>query len=159
MLINTEIELLYYFITSLVFALEITDTVEFIKRKIIVMNFKFIDTGSTRIVFLIGNHAVKIPRFIKPDNSFYGKLLGFLWGWEANRTEYIWSKSNLYSFLNPVKLSLLFSLILIFDRTQELSENEFFNLNPEDYNFGSYEHKMDSFGKINSEIRIIDYGN
>lgn len=35
MLINTEIELLYYFITSLVFALEITDTVEFIKGRLL----------------------------------------------------------------------------------------------------------------------------
>lgn len=80
-------------------------------------------------------------------------------GMGSNRTEYIWSKSNLYSFLNPVKLSLLFSIILIFDRTQEISENEFFDLNEEDYNFYSYEHKIDSFGKINSEILIIDYGN
>lgn len=81
------------------------------------LNFKFIKSGSTRLVFLLGNYAVKIPRcFIKSDDSFYGNIHNFLNGWKANRTEYIWSKSNLYLFLNPVKRSLLFSIILIFDR-------------------------------------------
>ena len=124
------------------------------------INIKCISTGSTRIVFLIGKYAIKIPRVIvQPDNKFYGRLHEFICGWKANRTEYIWSKSNIYPFLNPVKISLLFSIILIFDRSEELSRDEFFNLNEEDYNFGGYEHKIDSFGKINSEIKIIDYGN
>lgn len=120
----------------------------------------FINTGSTRLVFLIGNWAIKIPRcFIKPDNSFYGSLLNFLWGWEANRTEYIWSKSNIYEFLNPVKLSLFGSMILVFERAQVLTDKEFMELNKADFQFEKYEFKTDSFGYVNGKIKILDYGN
>lgn len=122
------------------------------------LRFKFINTGSTRLVFLLGSYAIKIPRcFVQPDNSFYGQLLGFLWGWEANRVEYVWSKSKIYNYLNPVRLSLFWSLIVIQDRVEEITIDEFINL-PK-FNFGSYEHKIDSFGKVNNKIVIIDYGN
>lgn len=122
------------------------------------LKFKCINTGSTRLVFLIGSYAFKIPRCcVKLDNSFYGRLLGFLWGWESNRVEYVWSKSKIYDYLNPIRLSLLWSLIIVQDRVEEISREEFFNLTP--FEFGGYEHKIDSFGKLNNKIYIIDYGN
>ncbi len=122
------------------------------------LNFKFINTGSTRLVFLIGKYAIKIPRcFVKMDNSFNGRILEFLKGWQANRTEYIWSQSKIYDYLNPIRFSLLGSLIIIQDRVEEISKNEFYTL--EQFNFGKYEHKIDSLGKIKNRIVIIDYGN
>ena len=121
---------------------------------------KFINKGSTRLVFLVGRYAVKTPRCcIKPDNSFYGKLLGFLQGWLGNRTEYIWSKSKIYPFLNPVRLSILGSLIIVMDRADEITEKEFHMLKEADFNFGGFEWKLDSFGKINNIVKVVDYGN
>lgn len=120
--------------------------------------FKLINTGSTRLVFLISNYAIKIPRcFVKPDNSFYGKLYGFLMGWLSNRHEYMWSKTGM-SFLLPVKLSIFGSLIIVMDRAEEITEEEFFSLSEEDFNFEAIEFKIDSFGKINNTIFALDYG-
>ena len=102
-------------------------------------NFKFINTGSTRLVFLIGQYAIKIPRcFTKVEDSFHGRL---------------------YDFLLPVKLSLLGSIIIIMKRAEPIVREEFLNLKEEDYNFRGYEFKEDSFGKINNKIFIVDYGN
>ena len=124
------------------------------------INFKFINTGSSRLVFLIGKYAIKIPRCcVKPDNTFYGKLLGFLWGWEANRVEYKWSKSKTYDFLNPVKFSILGSIIIVFDRARVLTDIEFMDLNKDDFPFGKFEFKTDSFGFVNGVVKILDYGN
>ena len=65
---------------------------------------KLIKTGSTRLVILTDKYAIKIPRCcIKPDNSFYGKIIGFLEGWLANRYEYKWYKSDLFDFLCPIE--------------------------------------------------------
>ena len=123
-------------------------------------NFKFINTGSTRLVFLIGQYAVKIPRCsIKVEDSFHGRLYSFLKGWLSNRHEYNYSKANLYDFLLPVKLSLLGSMIIIMKRAEPIVREEFLNLKEEDYNFRGYEFKEDSFGKINNKIFIVDYGN
>ena len=62
---------------------------------------KIIKTGSTRLVILTDKYAIKIPRCcIKSDNSFYGKTIGFLEGWLANRYEYKWYKSNVFDFLS-----------------------------------------------------------
>ena len=120
---------------------------------------KFINTGSTRLVFLVGKYAIKTPRCcIKPDNKFYGKLMGFLQGWIGNRSEYIWSKSKIYPFLNPVRLSLFGSLIIVMDRADIISDDEFLLLNKNDFDFYGFEFKADSFGKVNNTIKVIDYG-
>jgi len=101
--------------------------------------------------------AIKIPRiFVKPDNGFYGKTIGFLNGWLANRYEYKWSKSQMYDFLCPVKYSFFFSMIIVMKRAETLSREEFFNLNK--FNF-VYEHKLDSYGKLDGKVVVVDYGN
>jgi hypothetical protein len=118
---------------------------------------KLINSGSTRLVLLVGQYAIKIPRCcIKPDNKFYGKVIGLLEGWKANRYEYIWSKSNIHDFLCEVKYSFLFSLIIIMKKADKISRDEFFELKK--FNF-TYEHKIDSYGKINNKIKVVDYGN
>jgi len=117
----------------------------------------FINSGSSRLVFLTENYAIKIPRCcVKPDNSFYGRVIGFLEGWKANRYEYIWSKAKIYDFLCEVEYSLLFSMIIIMKRAKPLDRDEFFKLDT--FNFGGYEHKLDSLGKINDKVVVIDYG-
>ena len=118
---------------------------------------KIIKTGSTRLVILTDKYAIKIPRCcIKSDNSFYGKTIGFLEGWLANRYEYKWYKSNVFDFLCQVEYSFLFSMVIIMKKAEPISYDEFFEL--KQYNF-AYEHKVDSYGKINDKVYIIDYGN
>jgi len=108
------------------------------------------------LVFLIGNYAVKIPRCcIKPDNGFYGKVLGFLQGWEANRYEYIWSKSKIYNFFCEVEHSFLFSIIIIMKKAAPITREQFLEL--EQFNF-DYEHKEDSYGIVDNNIVVVDYG-
>ena len=122
--------------------------------------FKFVNTGSTRLVFLIGQHAIKIPRCcVKAEDYFHGRLYSFLKGWLSNRHEYNYSKANLYDFLLPIKFSLFGSMIIVMKRVEPITREEFLNLKEEDFNFGGYEFKEDSFGKINNKIFIIDYGN
>ena len=124
------------------------------------MEMKLITKGSSRLVFLIGNYALKIPRvFVEADDKFYGKLYTFLKGWQSNRYEYLWSKSNLYDFLLPVKFSVFYSIIIIMDKATELTVDEFSMLDEADYNFKRFEFKLDSFGKLNNKNYIIDYGN
>lgn len=120
---------------------------------------KILNNGSTRIVILVGKYAIKIPRFfIEPDNKFYGKLVNFLFGWVSNRKEYLLSKNQINDDLLPVKKSFLWSMIIIMDKAEPITREEFFNLNQEDFNFG-HEHKLDSYGKVNNKIYVIDYGN
>ena len=118
---------------------------------------KLNNKGSSRLVFLTENYAIKIPRCcVKPDNSFYGSVIGILEGWKANRYEYIWSKSKIYDFLCEVEFSFLFSLIIIMKNAKPLKREQFLKL--EKFNF-CYEHKEDSYGFIDNKIVIVDYGN
>ena len=112
--------------------------------------------GSSRLVFLTKNYAIKVPRCcVKPDNGFYGKVIGFLEGWKANRYEYIWSKSKTFDFFCDVEYSFLFSIVIIMKRATPLDREQFLNL--EKFNF-AYEHKDDSYGIIDGETVIVDYG-
>ena len=43
------------------------------------------------------------------------------------------------------------------ERVEPISRNEFLKLNQTDYDF-NFEWKHDSLGKINNEIKVIDYG-
>lgn len=117
---------------------------------------KVFNTGSTRLVVCVGKYAIKIPKLRKND-SFYGVIYNMLRGWKGNRYEYIWSKTDLYPYLAKVKLSMLFSFIIIMERAESIDRDRFFSLKKSDYEFGGYEFKMDSFGVINNEVKIIDY--
>jgi len=90
-------------------------------------------------------------------NYFYGRVSNTLDGWSANRTEYKWSKLGDMNFLCKVRISLLFSFIIVMDRTNQITEQEFDELNMDDFNFG-FEKKLDSFGKDkHGNIIVVDY--
>jgi len=112
-----------------------------------------IKKGTTRIAFIFKNWTIKVPRI---KNDFYGRIYNFIVGCRHNRFEYIWSKSNIYKFLCPVIFSFLGSLVIIMPTVKELSNKEFKKLTK--YNF-SYEHKKDSYGRLENNIVVIDYGN
>lgn len=115
--------------------------------------------GSTRLVILCGRWAMKIPY---SKSGFYGYVHSVLCGWKANRDEYVWSKCNketqMYSFLCPVKYSFLFSMVIVMYRATPISCCNFKELDKQSFDFGGYEHKQDSFGKLNGEVVIVDYG-
>jgi hypothetical protein len=115
--------------------------------------------GSTRLTILCGKWAIKIPY---SKSEFYGYIHGILSGWKSNRNEFVWSKCNketqMYSFLCPVRCSFLFSMIIVMDKATPISCSDFKNIDKQSFDFGGYEHKQDSFGKINGEVVIVDYG-
>ena len=113
--------------------------------------------GATRFVILIGNYAVKFPA-IWIKSSFYGTFYMFLQGWLGNRNEYLWSRSRIFDYLCRVRISVFLSFIIIMDKAEELTQEEFATLKEKDYEFKKIEWKKSSFGKINGEIKIIDYG-
>lgn len=125
------------------------------------MSIKINKKGTTRFVILTNKFAIKIPKLgiFPPKNKFYGKTISFLNGWLANRYEYKWSKSGVYGFLCPIQYSFLFSIIIIMKRADPVSDEEFISLDNNHFNFGGYEHKADSYGKINNKLVIVDYGN
>ena len=120
------------------------------------LSIKLYNNGSSRIVIGIGSYVIKIPRFIS-DDKFYGNTISIIKGWKGNRYEYLWSKTNIYPYLAKVKLSLLFSFIIVMERAEELDRESFFKLDKSDYEFGGFEFKIDSFGIVNNEIKVIDY--
>jgi len=117
---------------------------------------EIITTGTKRIVILTKRHAIKIPKFTSEKSDFFGRVIHILEGWRSNRLEYIWSKSDILNYFCEVKFSFFFSFVIIMDKTEMLTEKEFKELEP--FNFGGYEHKIDSFGKIDGKVKIIDYG-
>lgn len=120
------------------------------------LKLEFNNKGSTRFIICLGKYAIKIPK-LKTDNKFYGNLFTFLNGWKGNRYEYIWSKANIYPYLAKVRISLFFSLIIIMDRARPIDRDDFLLIDKNDYSFGGYEFKMDSFGVVKNRIVIIDY--
>lgn len=132
--------------------------------------------GSTRTVLLIGKYAIKLP-------SFYNFEF-FLRGLLGNLNERKWSSFKDYDSLDckgrlcPVLFTLWGGWFSIMPRCKELTEEEFSNLNCNEFTgnkeiFLSHkddrimissgglpvEHKISSFGKLNGEIVAIDYGN
>lgn len=118
---------------------------------------ELINTGSTRVVILTTNYAIKFPRCCtKVDNKFYGRVVSLLSGWISNRHEYKWSNANVYDFLCKVEYSFLFSFIIVMKRAKPLTREQFYNLKQYDF---IYEHKLDSYGIVDNKIVVIDYGN
>lgn len=120
------------------------------------LKIKIYNNGSSRVVVCIHRYAIKLPRILS-DDKFYGNVMSTINGWKGNRYEYIWSKSDIYPYLAKVKLSALFSFIIVMERAKELDREAFFNLDKSDYKFGGFEFKLDSFGVVNNEVKIIDY--
>lgn len=118
---------------------------------------KIITTGSTRLVILIGNLAIKIPAF----HSWKHFLLGLL----SNMQESEFSKCiDMKDKLCPIKFYLPLGLLIAMPRVDVLKENElsdvflknFISCN-ENYAI-PVEIKHDSFGYLNNKLVAIDYG-
>jgi hypothetical protein len=111
--------------------------------------------GSTRIVVLIGNLAIKAPRL--------SEWRLFLQGLLANMNEVRWSKSGLDGFA-PVLWHLPGGFALAMKRARELTDEEFLSLDFDAWrDRGDYlipvEPKSNSLGWIDGQIVAIDYGN
>jgi len=118
---------------------------------------RVIRTGEERTVFVFKNVVVKIPKF-NGYSKFYGLWISILRGWQANRTEYIWSNFRDKPCLGLVKHSYLLSFIIVMKRYDMISKEEFDNVEF-NFNHGGYEHKMDSIGKDeDGKYIIVDFG-
>lgn len=113
--------------------------------------------GSTRIVFLIGKLAIKVPNF----TSWYLFLQGLL----ANRQERIFSRTG-WVQLCPIIASVPGGWIIVMKRAKVLTEDEFYKYKgiikflttKKTYSIPA-EMKPDSFGWLNGKLVVVDYGN
>ena len=112
--------------------------------------------GTTRIVFLIGNWAIKIPNFR------YWCL--FLQGLLANIEENRFSRANLWPIC-PVTFCAWGGWFIIMKRAWPLTIEDLETLGTtlekicEYYPKGFVEAKLNSFGWVDNRLVCIDYGN
>lgn len=111
--------------------------------------------GATRIVFLVGKYAIKIP------NVYEWRL--FLHGLLANITE-VRCKGSVAEGFAPVLWHLPLGFGLVMQRARVLTDEEFQALDFDAWNDrGDYvigcEPKSNSLGWIDGQIVAIDYGN
>ena len=111
--------------------------------------------GSTRVVFLVGRWAVKIPSW----TEWRLFLLGLLANMQETRlSRCCWPE------LCPVLFALPGGFLIIMRRARELTDGEFLALDHEGFiERGGYvipvEAKSSSFGWLDGKIVAIDYGN
>lgn len=111
--------------------------------------------GCTRIVFLIGAWAVKVP------NVCYGWRL-FLIGLLANMQERTFSKAG-WPELCPVLWSIPGGWLVVMPRARPLTDDEFLALDYDAFTdkpeyVVPVEDKADSFGWLGDRIVALDYG-
>ena len=111
--------------------------------------------GATRMVFLIGGYAFKLPSFKEWRLFLHGLL--------ANMQEVVFSKTG-WPELCPVLFHLPLGLLVVMPRCQPLTGEEFnkfdydkFTIH-DDYVLTYIENKPDSFGILNGKIVAVDYG-
>ena len=114
--------------------------------------------GTTRIVYFVGNYAIKIP--------VIGSWKHFLRGLLANMSESQFSSVEDFTGLCPVLFSLPGGFLNVMRRADPLPRETFAVENFYD-NFlaqnclpegGMVEDKLDSFGIIDGNIVAVDYG-
>ncbi len=106
-------------------------------------------SGITRIVWLIGPYAIKIP------NPRYG-WDKFLRGLLSNMTEYRFTPLAEKFNLTPVIWSLWGGWLNIQLRCEPITDEEFSRLNESDWM--TCDFKRENFGKLNGRILLLDYG-
>jgi hypothetical protein len=111
--------------------------------------------GTTRIVFLIGKIAIKIPSITEYRLFLHGLL--------ANMQEVTFSKTK-WIELCPILFHIPFGFLVVMKRATPLTREQFetFNIdefreNP-DHLLTFVEAKMDSFGIVDGRIVAVDYG-
>lgn len=112
--------------------------------------------GTTRIVWLIGNYAIKFPRIYHKFKGHRWKM--FLRGILANLDENFWWKcAYKKDKLCPVKFMFPLGLILVMKRAEPLTENEYNSLNINEFKDLPMDNKIINFGKIEGRVVLIDY--
>lgn len=113
-----------------------------------------IKKGATRTVFLIFGLAIKTP------STCSWKL--FLCGLLGNMQESLFSKTK-NPWLCPVLFSIPGGWLIVMRRARSLTFQEFESTDIKAWLDSSYytiptEIKIDSFGKLNGKLVVIDYG-
>lgn len=121
-----------------------------------IFKIEWMRTGATRYVFLIGNFAIKIPRFSSWEC--------FLQGLICNLQEICFSKCD-WPKVCPVIFHLPLGILLIMPRCEPISQEYWDVIAPnisawmsgENYCI-PVEHKQNSFGWLNKQLVALDYG-
>lgn len=108
--------------------------------------------GTTRIVFLIGSYAIKIP---KPR-----RWKAFLRGILANLDENLWYKHSpdLWKEKLCPTLFTLGGFILIAKRAKEITQEQFEALTRGQFSPLPCDFKQENFGVYNDKVVLVDYG-
>lgn len=104
--------------------------------------------GVTRIVFLIGSVAIKVPTLR------YGWRL-FLTGMLANLHERLWWGEGWDERLCPVLFADPIGMVVIMKRAEDID----FLPKEEDFKYLPLDHKIENFGLLNGKVVLRDYGN
>lgn len=123
--------------------------------------FHYSNQGVTREVFLIGDYAFKIPKLRYGWGNFLQGLL-------CNRQECLWWISIPAWPFCPIVFSIPGGWLVVMRRARVLTDGEYDRLfgecGPERRKYDEIEfvipveHKSSSFGWIDEQIVIIDYG-
>lgn len=107
--------------------------------------------GTTRIVFLVGRYAIKLPRIY----SWKCFLRGLL----ANMDERLWYKSSPKEWKMKMAPSLfcIAGFILIQKRASPLNCDEYENLDITEYKPLPMDNKISNFGWLHNRIVLVDY--
>lgn len=107
--------------------------------------------GTTRIVFLIGSYAIKLPRIYK--------WKCFLRGILANMDERMWYKSSPKEWQMKMCPSLfcIAGFILIQKRALPISSLEYDTLDITEYKPLPVDSKISNFGWLYNRIVLVDY--
>jgi hypothetical protein len=113
--------------------------------------------GATRIVFLTRRWAIKVPNVLDGYKLF---LCGLLANLQESRMWQNFPKPELC----PVRFHLPLGLLVVMPRLDVLTDTEYANLDYESFrDRGEYslpvEDKPNSFGWMNGQPVVIDYGN
>ncbi|MFC7049797.1 hypothetical protein [Emcibacter nanhaiensis] len=130
---------------------------------------------STRIVILVADVAIKIPKLPVWKKRFWHY---YLEGLRQNRNEIDWWERTHDGRLCPIKTHFLGGQILVMQRATQLTEQQFKEYFPhpsslEEYfdnsytypdcelttSYMPYEHKSDGFGLLSGKVIALDYGN
>lgn len=112
-----------------------------------------IHQGETRLVFVIGKIAIKIPNFLKGYRQF-------LYGLISNNQEKFYSGSSQYLlpvlFSTPGSCFIIMPKCVISDKTPSLEIVK--KIRHDIGNYPNVDYKAESFGIWKDKLYVIDYG-
>ena len=119
--------------------------------------FELCDSGSSRMVFLVGKFAVKIPRITS--------ISEFVAGIIDNKTEFKTSK-NIDKNIIPLIYFYFFGVFVIHERANKIKNRGIFIIHlceicskqSEHRDFLMLDSKQDNFGIIGDRLVKVDYG-